>query len=201
MNLRFGDFQPPADSACCMDALKSLHFITASPDLTHISNKVIITYFLLPLMKLYCKYAQRIRILIVTNCIQTHKIVKEHPETNKRKEKQQFTKENLLTTFTGAWEPHFLISTCVGISGGLNQACYGRGSRRPFQFLMHSVRQFEQEEGVQNSVAKRQRKEKACENRTNQGPRTGVRTSGETNIPSGQPNFHRAGSRGGEKNI
>ena len=43
MNLRFGDFQPPADTACCMDALKSLHFITASLNLTHISNKVIIT--------------------------------------------------------------------------------------------------------------------------------------------------------------
>ena len=32
-------------------------------------------------------------------------------------------------------------------------------------------------------VAKRQRKGKAHENRTEEGPRTGVRTSGETNSP------------------
>ena len=32
-------------------------------------------------------------------------------------------------------------------------------------------------------VAKRQRKEKAHENRTKQGPRTRVRTSGEANSP------------------
>ena len=35
------------------------------------------------------------------------------------------------------------------------------------------------------AVAKRQRKEKAHENRTREGPRTGLRTSGEANRPSG----------------
>ena len=35
------------------------------------------------------------------------------------------------------------------------------------------------------AVAKRQRKEKACENRTKEVWRTGVRTSGETNSPPG----------------
>ena len=35
------------------------------------------------------------------------------------------------------------------------------------------------------AVAKRQRKEKARENRTKKGPRTRVRTSGETNSPPG----------------
>jgi len=34
-------------------------------------------------------------------------------------------------------------------------------------------------------VAKRQRKGKACENRTKEGLRTGVRTSGEANSPPG----------------
>ena len=34
-------------------------------------------------------------------------------------------------------------------------------------------------------VAKRQRKEKAYENRTKEGLRIGVRTSGKTNSPSG----------------
>lgn len=34
-------------------------------------------------------------------------------------------------------------------------------------------------------MAKRQRKEKACENKTKEGQRTGVRTSGETNSPPG----------------
>ena len=34
-------------------------------------------------------------------------------------------------------------------------------------------------------VAKRQRKEKASENRTKEGPRTRVRTSGKTNSPPG----------------
>ena len=34
-------------------------------------------------------------------------------------------------------------------------------------------------------VAKRQRKENACENRTKEGSRTGVRTSGEANSPPG----------------
>ena len=49
------------------------------------------------------------------------------------------------------------------------------------------------------AVAKRQRKEKARENRTKEVRRTGVRTSGETNSPPGQPDFHRVGSEGGEK--
>ena len=52
-------------------------------------------------------------------------------------------------------------------------------------------------------VAKRQRKQKQKrkekENRTKDGPRTRVRASGKTNSPPGQPNLHRAGSRGGEK--
>ena len=47
-------------------------------------------------------------------------------------------------------------------------------------------------------VAKRQRKEKASENRTKEGPRTRVRPSGKTNSPPGQPNLHRADSGGGE---
>ena len=42
---------------------------------------------------------------------------------------------------------------------------------------------------------------KALENRTKEGPRMGVRTAGGTNSPPGQPNLHRAGSGGGEKNI
>ena len=33
-----------------------------------------------------------------------------------------------------------------------------------------------------------------------EGPRTRVRTTGKTNSPPGQPNLHRAGSGGGEKN-
>ena len=40
----------------------------------------------------------------------------------------------------------------------------------------------------------------ACENRTKEGPRTGVRTSGRTNSTPGWPNLHRAGPGGG-KNI
>ena len=48
-------------------------------------------------------------------------------------------------------------------------------------------------------VAKRQRREKACENKTKEGPRTRVRPSGKANSPPGQPNLHRAGSgRGGK---
>ena len=35
------------------------------------------------------------------------------------------------------------------------------------------------------AVAKRQRKEKAQENRTKEGPRIGMRTSGKTNSPPG----------------
>ena len=46
-------------------------------------------------------------------------------------------------------------------------------------------------------MAKRQRKEKACENRTKEDPRTGVRTAGETNTPlSWLANLHIAGSVG-----
>ena len=37
------------------------------------------------------------------------------------------------------------------------------------------------------AVAKRQRKEKACENGTEENLRTGVRTSGETKSPPDQP--------------
>ena len=33
------------------------------------------------------------------------------------------------------------------------------------------------------AVAKRQRKRKACENGTEENPQTGVRASGETNMP------------------
>ena len=43
-------------------------------------------------------------------------------------------------------------------------------------------------------------KGKACENRTKEGLRTGVRTSGRTNSTPGWPNLHRAGPGGG-KNI
>ena len=43
------------------------------------------------------------------------------------------------------------------------------------------------------------RKGKALENRTKEGLRTGVRTSGKTSIPPGQPNLHRVGSGEGEK--
>jgi hypothetical protein len=35
------------------------------------------------------------------------------------------------------------------------------------------------------AIAKRQRKEETCENGTKGNPRTGVRTSGETNSPPG----------------
>ena len=50
-------------------------------------------------------------------------------------------------------------------------------------------------------VAKRQRSETAHENRTKEGPRTGVRTSGKTNSPPGQPNLQFTQGRlgGGEK--
>ena len=50
-------------------------------------------------------------------------------------------------------------------------------------------------------AAKRQEREKDHENRTKEGPRTRVRTSGKTNSTLGWPNLHRAGSGGGEKNI
>ena len=39
------------------------------------------------------------------------------------------------------------------------------------------------------------------ENRTKEGLRTGVRTSGKTNSPPSWPNLHRAGSGRGEKHI
>ena len=48
-------------------------------------------------------------------------------------------------------------------------------------------------------MAKRQRKEKACEKRTKEGPRTRVRTSVKTNSPPDHPNLQRAGSGGKEK--
>ena len=42
-------------------------------------------------------------------------------------------------------------------------------------------------------------KGKACEYRTKEGPRTGVRPSGKVNVPPGQPNLPREGSgRGGK---
>ena len=43
------------------------------------------------------------------------------------------------------------------------------------------------------AVAKKTRKGKASKNRTKEGPRTGVRTSGRTNSIPGQPSLHRAG--------
>ena len=49
-------------------------------------------------------------------------------------------------------------------------------------------------------VAAKTRKGKARENRTKEGLRTGVRTSGRTNSTPGWPNLHRAGPGGG-KNI
>ena len=46
------------------------------------------------------------------------------------------------------------------------------------------------------AVAKRQRKGKACKNRTKENPRNRVRTSGEQIHPLlGQPNLHQAGQR------
>ena len=42
-------------------------------------------------------------------------------------------------------------------------------------------------------VVKRQRRGKAHENRTKEGQRTGVRTSGRTNSTPGLANLHRAG--------
>ena len=48
-------------------------------------------------------------------------------------------------------------------------------------------------------MAKRQRKEKARKNGTEENPRTGVRASGETNSSPGQPSLHTAGSGGAEK--
>ena len=50
------------------------------------------------------------------------------------------------------------------------------------------------------AVAKKTRKGKASKNRTKEGPRTGVRTSGKTNNTPGWPNLHRTGP-GGEKHI
>lgn len=47
---------------------------------------------------------------------------------------------------------------------------------------------------------KDKRKGKACENRTKEDPRTGVRTQVKQTALLA-PNLHRAGSRGGEKNI
>ena len=50
------------------------------------------------------------------------------------------------------------------------------------------------------SVAKRQRRDKARENRTKEGPRTGVRTSGKTNNTPGWTSLHRTGP-GRDKHI
>ena len=46
------------------------------------------------------------------------------------------------------------------------------------------------------AVAKN-KEDKTHKNRTKEGPRTRVRTSGKTKSPPGHPNLHRAGSRGG----
>ena len=50
-------------------------------------------------------------------------------------------------------------------------------------------------------VAKRQERGKNHKNRTKEGPRTRVRTSGKTKSTPGWTNLHRAGSGGGERNI
>ena len=50
------------------------------------------------------------------------------------------------------------------------------------------------------AVAKRQKKGKTPKNRTKEGPRTGVRTSGKTNSTPGWPNIHRTGP-GREKQV
>ena len=49
------------------------------------------------------------------------------------------------------------------------------------------------------AVAKKTRKGKARENRTKDGRRTRVQTSGKTNSPPDKPNLHKAGPGGGEK--
>ena len=49
------------------------------------------------------------------------------------------------------------------------------------------------------AVKKKTKKGKAHGNKTKEGLRTGVRTSGETNSPPGYPSLHRAGSGEGEK--
>ena len=48
-------------------------------------------------------------------------------------------------------------------------------------------------------VVAKTRKGKAHENRTKEGPRTGVRTSGRTSSAPGWPGLHRAGPGGGKK--
>ena len=58
----------------------------------------------------------------------------------------------------------------------------------------------EQGKGVQNGGGYKKRKEKAHENETKEGPRTGVRTSGKTNNTPGWPNLHRTGP-GRDKHI
>ena len=50
-------------------------------------------------------------------------------------------------------------------------------------------------------VDKKTKKGKGHKNRTKEGQRTGVRTSGKTNSPPGYPNLQRAGSEGGERHI
>ena len=54
-----------------------------------------------------------------------------------------------------------------------------------------------------NAAGEKTRKGKAHENRTKEGPRTRVKTSGKINSPPGQPNLHRAGQAqwGGDKCI
>ena len=54
----------------------------------------------------------------------------------------------------------------------------------PCDFLT-PVRWLELEKGVQNGSSKVMGKGKACENRTKEGPRTRVRTSGKTNCTPG----------------
>ena len=69
------------------------------------------------------------------------------------------------------------------------------------EILIATVRQLEQETGVQNCGGEKTRKGKAHRNRAKEGPRTGVRTSSRTNSTPGQPNLHRAGPRGRKKHV
>ena len=49
------------------------------------------------------------------------------------------------------------------------------------------------------AVKNKTKKGKAHENKTKEGQRTGMRTSGETNNPPGYPSLYKAGSGEGEK--
>ena len=51
------------------------------------------------------------------------------------------------------------------------------------------------------AVAKRQRSEKPTKTEQREVPRIGMRTTGRTSRTPGQPDLHRAGPGGGEKNI